>query len=910
MEQSIPERFEQLVRKAPGHVAVRTLTCTLTYGELNRFANRVARAILAACGSGTHTVGLVLEKEAPLVGAILGALKAGQCCVPLDPGYPLERASRILDDAGAKVIVTDARNASLAARLATAEQRVLNLDALDAGLSEENTGLKHSPDTVAYLIYTSGATGEPKGVAQTHRNVLHNVMQHANSLRLSSADRLTLLAYCTTAQAMTDLYCALLTGAALYPFDIKQDGLNRLSRWMAEEAITVYHSSATVFRHLAATLAAGEAFPQLRIVKLGSEPVSKRDVELARARFSTRSTFVNALSSTEANTFCQILIDPASEVRGTIVPVGFPVVDTEVLLLGEEGHELGAGEVGEIAVRSAFLCPGYWRRPDLTAKVFLPEASGDAVRTYRTGDLGRRSNDGALAHLGRKDSQVKIRGYRIEPAEVELALLEVASIREAAVMARTDPRSQDKRLVAYVVSAQPSGLDAAHVRELLQRRLPDHMVPMDFVPVAELPRTANGKVDRRALELWGASSSTTELLPDAPRDPLELKLARMWEALLGVHPVGIRDNFFDLGGHSLLAVRMIDEVEREFGIRLPLATLFEGATVAHVARAILAAERQAFSPPLIAIQPKGSKPPFYFLHGDFNGGGFCCRQLARYLGQDQPFFVLSPHGLDGQAVPATIEAMAADRLTTLLVQQKTGPFLLGGYCNGGLVAFEMAQRMMRRGIQVERLILIDAAGTNARYRWMQCLTSGLSRLLRHAEPQRLDLFLRARAALVAFRRTGTSFRNATRQGVGATLSLCLRMSKTALTFLTGGPRGPTAPAMTHHDRLQALYHRAISAYVPRPYAGRLVILRSNAMDEKSPKDLAAGWGAVCDGVVVEKIPGDHMTCITEHIATLAERLAQYLPSAGQKGPDCPAERGRWRRISRCASFAMRGRKRR
>jgi acyl-coenzyme A synthetase/AMP-(fatty) acid ligase len=458
----------------------------------------------------------------------------------------------MLEDAGAKLIVTDDANYAAARGLNHGSRRLLNIDQLDSNLSEQNVGLSLLPDTLAYIIYTSGSTGEPKGVVQNHRNVLHNIRKHTNSLHISSEDRLTWLASISTGQAQTDIYSALLNGATLCPFTVKEEGLVRLADWLEQEEISIYHSSATIFRHLLDTMGSKGEFPSLRLVKLGSEQVYKKDVELWKKHFSSDCIFVNALSSTEAGTLRQMFIDKETIIRPSVVPVGFPVDDMEVFLLNDAGQRVEFGSPGEIAIRSRYLVPGYWQRPDLTQAAFLPDPEGGDARIYLSGDLGRMSPSGCLEHLGRKDFQVKISGFRVELAEVEAALFDCCRLKQAAVIAR-EVRPGVTRLSAYVIPEEGSDGTVESMRTLLKGRLPDHMIPSEFVVAKEVPLTPSGKVDRQLLASTTPLPPKTEAACVEPSSPLEWQLVEIWKELLDVRPIGIRHDFFELGGDSLLA---------------------------------------------------------------------------------------------------------------------------------------------------------------------------------------------------------------------------------------------------------------------------------------------------------------------------------------------------------------------
>ena len=586
IEQSIPERFEQIVRRYPDRIAVKTRNYVLTYDLLNKMANRVARAILAQSGEGEEAIALLLENDAPMIAAILGVLKAGKIYVPLDPSLPSARLAYILEDSQAALVLTNTRIASLAADLAQEKIACIDVDHLDRDLGAENVGLSISPAAFAWILYTSGSTGQPKGVLQSHRNVLHFIWNYTNGLCLSSSDRLSLIFSFGVNAAAHEMFSGLLNGASLHPLDIKREGLTGLAGWLIDQEVTFYCSVPTVFRNFCDVLTEGKKFPKVRLIKLVGEPVSKRDVDLYKKHFSSECILINRLGSTETGTIRWFFIDKGTPIDGNSVPVGYPVADNEILLLDETGGEVPAGEVGEISVRSRYLSAGYWRKPELTHKAFLADPQGGGKRIYRTGDLGRMLSDGCLLHLGRKDFQVKIRGHRIEIAEIEMALASLAGIKEAVVMARED-RHGEQRLVAYLIVKDQPRLTAGSLRQALAESLPGYMIPSVFVMLESFPLAPNGKVNRGALPRPDWTRPELESPYVAPGTPTETDLAAIWAEVLSLDRVGVHDNFFDLGGSSLSATQVISRVFKGFELELPIQSLFQAPTVAEMAAVIM-----------------------------------------------------------------------------------------------------------------------------------------------------------------------------------------------------------------------------------------------------------------------------------------------------------------------------------
>ena len=403
-----------------------------------------------------------------------------------------------------------------------------------------------------------------------------------------------------------DVLAALLNGAAVYPLDVSREGVAPLAGWLKEHEITVAFFGSPLFRQFTQTLRGGGAFPSLRAIRLGSDTVRKSDVEAYRRHFAPTCILVNGLGATETGTLCKYFIDKDTPITTATVPIGYPLDDMTVLVLGEDDREVGDGEVGEITVRSRYLSQGYWRRPDLTASTFRPGSAGEGELVYRTGNLGRRHPDGCLEHLGRRAFLVKIRGYRVELPEIEAALMALDGIREALVTVGLGP-SGENRLIAFVVpNSRPAPTQTA-LRHALAQELPGHMIPADFILLDAMPLNEHGKVDRAALPLPGRTRPDLASPFVAPRTPMEEKLAAIWADVLGLdrirHP---RLPFLDLGGDSLLATRIIARTLDTLGTDVSVRTLLESPTVASMAIAMLEASMRtagAHRPPADEPEP-------------------------------------------------------------------------------------------------------------------------------------------------------------------------------------------------------------------------------------------------------------------------------------------------------------------
>ncbi len=517
-------------------------------------------------------------------------------------------------------MLTNAKNVSRTREWVRTNKHIINIDEPDSNLGGENPGLSTPPDTYAYIRYTSGSTGKAKGAVKTHRHVLHSVMNLTNDFHVCSHDRAAHLGRDLVGKHTFE---ALLNGAAVCLFDVKQNGLVHLGDWLVQKTITFCNLFPTAFRHFVFTLTGTEQFPELRLIRLEGEPVYKKDIDLYKKYFSAHCLLVNSFSTAETGTICVYFIDKNTEIYSHRIPVGYPVKGKEVLLLDESGKEVGFDQPGEVAVRSRFLASGYWKKPDLTKEKFLAESAGGQNRFYLTGDLAQRSRDGCIDYLGRKDFQVKIRSFRVDLGDVEAAIAEHPQVKEIAVMAKED-RSGNARLVAYFVPHNRPAPTTTNLRDFLQDKLPDYMIPSVFVVLDELPVISTGKLDRRVLTELRNERPAVKHFYVPPRTRVEEDMVKIWAEVLSLERVGIHDNFFELGGHSLAATQVISQAIKTFQVELPLRSLFEAPTVAEMA--IVIAQNQAnkarqeeLSPILTELEALSDEKARYLLTQEMRG---------------------------------------------------------------------------------------------------------------------------------------------------------------------------------------------------------------------------------------------------------------------------------------------------
>ncbi len=588
LQRSIGDCFERQAREHGHRLAIKTRDRHLTYDELNRGVNRAAHAILRIHPMSNDPVAVLCKPGVSSIIASFAVLKSGRPFVPLDYSIPPAKLTRILQDFEPRIICCDQANLALATQLASQSKTVLSIDNLDTKFSETNPGLVIAASDLAYIHYTSGSTGEPKGVMANHRNEIHNIMTNTNALHITPQDRISLVRS-NNVGATRDALLALLNGAALLPLDLK-DGSTNFTCWLAEEKITVFTCVTSVFRLAVKNVRDENAFPYLRLIHVGGETISKNDVQLFKKHFSDSCLLVARLGLSETETLTYYFIRKHTEITGEHVPVGYPLEGNEIFIVDEEGNDVGANQVGEIAVRSRFLSIGYWHQPELTRSKFVVDPRDESRRTYFTGDLGYRTPDGCLFHVGRKDFQVQVRGHRVEVSAVERALLEIPQVKHGVIVPWQDNRGAN-RLIAYVVPQDSGSFNIGDLRGFLQAKVAPYMLPSWYVVVDSLPLTPGGKVDRGALP--GPEISRPELTTPyvEPRTVLEKALCNLCAGVLGIDEIGINDGFFDLGGDSLLATQLASEIIEKFAPKRPVNT-YEVPTVNQLAEFLIKNENQ------------------------------------------------------------------------------------------------------------------------------------------------------------------------------------------------------------------------------------------------------------------------------------------------------------------------------
>jgi amino acid adenylation domain-containing protein len=811
--------FAEQARQHPESAAVLEGEHTLSYAQLDARAHRLAQRLQALDIAPASRIGVCMERSIEEIVALLAVLKADCTYVPFDPRQPPERLAHILRDAdAAAVIVTRTAERALAAARAGSTRPVIVLD-------RDTTGEAAAPfaasvpargEAPAYVMYTSGSTGEPKGVVVPQRAIVR-LVRDTDYLQIGAQDVIAHLSNPAFDAATFEVWGALLNGARLAVIPRETTlAPAELAATLDRDGVTTLFLTTALFNLVARDTP--RAFAD-RVVLFGGEAVEPRWVAAALAAGPKR--LLHVYGPTETTTFATWHEVRAVDDTASTVPIGRPIANTEVYVLDRHGEPVPPGVPGEIYIGGPGLAEGYLGRPELTAECFVahPFAPEPGARLYRTGDRARYRDDGAIEFLGRLDRQVKIRGHRIESAEIEIALRALPQVRDAVVVVRGDT-ADTRQLIAYVAVTPGNEPAPADFSSNLRRTLPDYMIPAAIVMLPALPLTGNGKVDRAALPDPDVLAARRTGKQAAPWDPLEHLIAHVWEGLLGVRDIGVHDDFFDLGGHSLLAAQMMDEIARETGVSVPLTALFTDATIAHLASVLRGGAASAA--PVVALRAEGTRPPLFFLHGDFSGGGFYCRGLARELGEDQPFYAVHPHGLNDSSVPDSIEAMAEDLVAAIRRERPHGPYVVGGHCNGAMIAVEVARRLIEHGERVPLVLLLDAKAP-----WS--------------------------ATPVFEMASGNAPARRARRGID-----------------------PLPAGTSVGDKAFTRYRQAMARYSPARVPVRIAVLRSEAFRDLRPN---LGWSSIGECVETHAIPGDHHSSITRHVAETATRMRACIDSA-------------------------------
>ena len=820
-ERNLADVLSEVAGRSAQQSAIRHDGGTLTYAQLAAWADGIAGVVKAADIDPSAPLVAVIGAEWALPAALWACWKCGRLAVPIDAAQPEQRIGEIVADVGPGAVLTDAPLTAAVGR------GLVQINVHEVPHGRDFTPSHAEPGAPAVVLYTSGSDGRPKGVLQTHRNLVRSIAGYNAALAVTQCDRFPLLASMCGGQGLSTALLALCHGACLCFWDVRRRGLAGIDLWLAKESATILVCSPSLFRRLLDVVNDDRPFGRMRAVKLGGEAVWSADVQRFRKRFGDDCRLMHSLSSSETLSVSFGFVESWAVVQGDRVAVGVESPGVEVLLVDDALRPVTSGEVGQIVVRSRYLSPGYWGQAQATDAVFQPDPDDPTQRCYHTGDLGRRLEDGQLVHCGRSDGQVQIRANRVEPAEVERRVRELPEIADCALIP-VGADGPDIRLDLFYQLSDAAALPVADLRRELGTVLPPYMMPSRLVRVERMPYSANGKVDRQALR--AVDRPPHSAADDQPVDSgLQFRLKLIWEEVFGF-PVGLHADFFELGGSSLTAMALLAKVQRELGVTWPPSFIQVAPTIAMMARCARTAATGPRSS-LVPLSRHQGGVRLFCVHGV---GGHTMRfhALAQSLSDRVSLIGLQSPGFErihtqrlGIADLARIYIEDIERAGTIEGS------VLAGYSLGGQVALEMACHLRRMGCAVPLVVLLDTLHPDG----------AIGRRSRHSH--------------------WTRARDHVREGLG-------RMWSQLAYYLHKRRSGVVPSRLQLRLTSEALRRAAVRHQLPA-YDGKIVLFQTA---ERAGLDKRQTWRRY-PGLRIETLAGDHNTFLTSpHVESLAARL--------------------------------------
>ena len=841
--------FISQVQQAPNNIALSFLGNDISYKILQDQVNQMAHYLKDKELIAGDFIAVSIPRSPELVISLLAIMQCGAAYIPLDPEYPISRLQFMLEDSEAKFLIT---NKALSTSLPPLANTILIEDALTSLDQYTATKLQTivNPEDIVYVLYTSGSTGNPKGVPISHKNLVNFLCSMAQEPGIAEKDRLLSITTISFDIAGLELYLPLIKGATLILADHEtaRDG-RLLLELIQKENISFLQATPTTWSMLLDSgwskalpikaLCGGEAMP----LDLAKELISKCD-SLWNVYGPTETTIWSSIKQISSN--------------NSLITIGKPIANTQLYIINEQGKLVAPGKIGEIVIAGDGLAEGYWKRPELTDEKFIINEFSDKKISsiYRTGDLGKLLPNNEIVCLGRLDQQVKIRGHRIEPGEVEQALLSLDGIKQAVVLA------DQNFLIAHIVPNTNLKITENKIstwREILSSQLPSHLIPHAFNLLEEFPTTLNGKIDRNAL-LEYKSSNNKHSEYTAPRTETEKLVATIWKECLNIEKIDIFSNFFEIGGHSLIAVKVMNKLEQETGKRLPLASLFEYSTIEKLALLLKEDKKSITWSSLVPIKPNGTKTPLYIVHGAglnvliFNA-------LAKNLDENQPVFALQAKGLNGIDEPlGTIEEIASHYIDSIMKDNIHGPYALAGYSFGGIIAYEMAHQFAIRGKKVTMVGLLDT-DINPHNYYKNPTRKTIAKVVNTFKN---DIWILGKM-IIDWEHAKQRINNQKKA-----------FKNKLLEFKHGKEKQYNKNHNNQYklDRMNAI---AINKYhiAPRPY--KLDLFRVNDKNFYKYDKATLGWGKVAlNGVEVHDIPGNHFELFSPPHDVISARIIQEV----------------------------------
>jgi amino acid adenylation domain-containing protein len=863
---SLHQLFEQQVKLTPESIALISESEEITYRQLNHKVNQLVHYLQKLGVKKGTIVALCLERSIDMVVGILAILKVSGAYIPLDPSYPVERLNFMLSDSQASLLITK-HDILEKLSLSPAKTVCLDIDKEEiARESSENPINISSSNNLAYIIYTSGSTGTPKGVLSIHRGTVNGLHWLWRTYPFTPGEVCCQKTAISFVDSVWEIFAPLLRGVPT----VIISNVRVLDPQLFIESL-VHHKVTRIilvpsllrlildnYSHLINRLS------QVKLWITSGEALSVKLVQKFR-ELMPFAKLINLYGSSEVSANATHYDTSLLPNQAHSVPIGRPIDNTQIYVLSRDLQPTPIGVIGELYLGGDGLAKGYLHRSELTQARFIDNPFVSKNKLYKTGDLVRYLQDGNLEYLGRYDEQVKIRGFRVELGEIAATISQHPDVQESVVIASNNA-PENQRLIAYVVTDKQD--ITAQLLFYLQQKLPNYMLPPAFVILDELPLTPNGKVDKRALPNDENTPSNTNQLFINPRNFTELALVKIWENLLNTSPIGVTDNFFNLGGHSFLAVRLMSQIYDKFGRNLPLSTLFENATIEKLAAIVSQTSRQSSNSPLVAINSAGDKIPFFCIHGA--GGNITPYfNLSRRLGEDYPFYALEDSLEKNKPEIISVEETATRYLQEIRKVQPNSPYLLGGHCYGGVLAFEMAQQLQKQGQTVGLLVVIDAI--------LPETTIGPK------EDDDAKFLLRIAESIKTDNNIDFSLPFEELRDLPLTDQLNLINKKANFIFSDAEIQD-----FLRYYKLFKTHVQAMRNYLPQVYPKSLTLFRAQEEiihdfdnPEWSTDDPLLGWGKCSSQPIqVIDVPGDHFSIFVEtHIQELAKHLRICIDNA-------------------------------
>ncbi|MCC5666134.1 amino acid adenylation domain-containing protein [Nostoc sp. CHAB 5784] len=863
---SLHQLFEQQVELTPDSLALISESEELTYRQLNHRINQLAHYLQKQGVAKEALVALCLERSIDMVVGIIAILKTGGAYIPLDPSYPVERLNFMLSDSQALLLIS---NQEILGKLSLSSSKIVCLDIHKDEITQEsleNPINISSSDNFAYIIYTSGSTGIPKGVLGTHRGTINGLHWLWKTYPFTEGEVCCQKTAISFVDSVWEIFAPLLQGTPTVIISNAtvldpQLFIETLAHYKVTRIILVPSLLRLLldnYSHLAKKLS------QLKVWITSGEALSVKLVKTFQELIPF-AKLINLYGSSEVSANATYYDTTLLQEQANSVPIGRPIDNTQVYVLNRDLQLTPIGVVGELYIGGDGLAKGYLHRSELTEKRFINNPFIPGNQLYKTGDLVRYIKDGNLEYLGRDDEQVKIRGFRVELGEVATVITQHPDVQQSVVIASNDAQ-ENQRLIAYLVTDKQD--IATQLLPELQQKLPNYMLPSTFVVLSKLALTPNGKVDKLALQNNEITQYNTNKSFVNPRNFTELVLVKLWENLLNTSPVGVIDNFFDLGGHSFLAVRLMAQIQDKFGHNLPLSTLFENPTIEKLATIVSQPFRQTANSHLVAINSSGDKIPFFCIHGA--GGNISPYfNLSKRLGEDYPLYALEDTLEQDKPEVISVEETATRYLQEIRKVQPNGPYLLGGHCYGGVLAFEIAQQLQKQGQTVGLLVVIDAILSETPIESTD--DDDAKFLLRIAESIKTDNNIDFSVPFEELR--------------DLPLTEQLNLINEKVNFIFSDAE---IEDFLRHYQLFKAHVKAMRNYVPQVYPQSITLFRANQEiihDFDNPEwysnDPLLGWGKCSSQPIqVIEVPGDHFSIFVEpHIQELAKHLRNCIDNA-------------------------------